>query len=282
MEQEERDVRMKRQVLIPIQPFMILLSDTYYKKVFNQYGISHFYTCLIKEGITEISTSIPDCCVDLMFYWNAEKTQCGAELVGSLLSPHGIRVREGYEYFGIRFQPGIMPAMVSLPLGDVLEQMLPLSDFIPNDDIIEQIGLAESFEQRIQIFLNYYIPIYMQKEQNYGKQQLSQDTVGLIMQNRGNIRIGTIAEELGYSKQYVARIFTQINGISPKQFSEIIRFQMMVQSIECSDALDTLYDFGFYDQAHFCNEFRRLSGRSPREFLQELKQERVDERLKVL
>lgn len=273
---------MKQQVLIPRQPFMILLTDTYYKRIYNRYGISHFYTCAIMDGVTEISTSIPDGCIDLMFYWNKDRNLYGADIVGSLLAPRGIRVKENCEYFGVRFMPGIMPCMVALPLGEVLEQMLPLGDYIMDKSIIEKIGGALDFKERMRLFLEYYIPLYMQKKEDYGNQRMNQAVIDIIMQNKGNVCMDDIAGTLGYSKQYITRIFSNLNKISPKRFSEIIRFQMMVQALECDDGMNVIYELGFYDQAHFCNEFRKLSGRTPKTFLWEMKNEHIEERLKVV
>lgn len=273
---------MSKSLLIPRQPFMTMLADTYYKKIVSRYGISHFYTCVVEEGVTEISTSLPDCCVDLMFYWDKSRSHFGANIVGSTLFPHEIEVKEGYEYFGIRFMPGEMPSMLNLLLGEVLEQNMPLQYFIDEPDLIERIAVAEGFHQRMQIFLEYYLPRYYRQEKLCGKTELNQYILFKIMSSQGNLKIASLAEESGYSKRYVSRAFSEMNRISPKQFCEIIRFQTMVQKIECQQNMKLFYELGFYDQSHFCNDFKKFSGRSPMEFVEELKQEKFDERLKVI
>lgn len=273
---------MKESLLIPRQPFMPMLTNTYYKKVMNQYGISHFYTFIVKKGITEISTSIPDCCIDIMFYWNKSRSSIGANIVGSLLSPHGIQVKEGYEYFGIRFMPGEIPSNMNLLLGEAIEQSIPLKDFIDDSGLIERIAMAQNFQERIQIYMNYYEPLYQTKEIRYGKEELNRYIIYRILTNQGNIKIGSLAEDSGYSGRYITTVFAERNGITPKQFCEIIRFQNMVQEMEGEQNMDILYKLGFYDQSHFCNVFKRYSGRSPQEFMKELKQEKFNERLKVI
>ncbi len=58
-------------------------------------------------------------------------------------------------------------------------------------------------------------------------------------------------------------------GVSPKEFLKIIRFQKAVNEIETTPDFDwsgIAADCGFYDQAHFINDFRHFSGFTPTEY----------------
>ena len=74
---------------------------------------------------------------------------------------------------------------------------------------------------------------------------------------------------IGKSARQIDRLFHQYVGTSPKSFHRLSRFQNAVHSIRFSRrrpwALLAL-DLGYYDQAHFINEFNRFSGWTPNEF----------------
>ena len=73
-------------------------------------------------------------------------------------------------------------------------------------------------------------------------------------------------------------MFKRQVGLTPKSYQKIIRFQKTIQDIESHTTIDwasIAYQSGYYDQAHFINDFRRLSGFSPNEYLN-LKNEQLN------
>lgn len=274
-------------ILIPRQPFMVTLTDKYFKKVVGEQGISHFYSFIVKKGIQRISTSVPDCCIDIMFYSDKMKKDIGAVIIGTLLTPHEIAVKEGYEYFGVRFMPGISPLIVDVQPGEVVEVTSSLEGRLIYEGLVEKIFEEKDFEGKIRIFLKEYLwrrKAFLEKWSV--QKELNQYVLRQIIYTNGNIRVGILAEESGYSERYVNKVFTEINGLSPKKFSKIIRFQNTLQGLEeeflLNDSSQNLAELGFYDESHFIHEFKKLSGRSPGMFLKELKEENFDIRLEIL
>lgn len=276
-------------ILIPRQPFMVMLTDSYLKKVVGEQGISHFYSFTVKKGVHMISTSVPDCCIDIMFYSDKMKKDMGAVIIGTLLTPHKIDVKEGYEYFGVRFMPGMYPLIVDVQPREVVEVSSSLEGRLIHEGLVEEIFEERDFEGKIRVFLKEYLwrrKIFL--DQWDGQKELNQYILKQIINTGGNIRVRMLAEESGYSERYVNKVFTQINGISPKKFSKIIRFQSTLQELEQNflqndhDQSQDLDDLGFYDESHFIHEFKELSSRSPGTFLKELRQEKFDSRLQIL
>ena len=79
-----------------------------------------------------------------------------------------------------------------------------------------------------------------------------------------------LALELGYSQKHMISLFDKMVGMSPKRYARIVRFQKIVQALELGRPRSwsrMAQDFGFYDQAHFNNEFRSFSGFTPEEYL---------------
>ena len=83
-------------------------------------------------------------------------------------------------------------------------------------------------------------------------------------------RVGTrhLTRESGYSRKYLAQLFQEQIGLAPKALGRIHRFQSALQAIadggRC-DWCELAIDSGYYDQAHMINEFRDLTGFTPRE-----------------
>jgi AraC-like DNA-binding protein len=65
------------------------------------------------------------------------------------------------------------------------------------------------------------------------------------------------------------RIFSEHIGISPKQYLKIIRFQFAIfqkQQNANMNLLDVSFKSGYYDQSHFINDFKSLSGLTPKQY----------------
>ena len=84
----------------------------------------------------------------------------------------------------------------------------------------------------------------------------------------GNVRIEDIAAEAGLSARQLLRLFTAQTGVTPKQLCRVLRFRHSLRRLRRStDCAQIALDCGYYDQAHWINEFRGLSGCTPGQYL---------------
>ena len=94
-----------------------------------------------------------------------------------------------------------------------------------------------------------------------------------IFRNHGTHRIMAVADETGLSLRQFERRFLADVGFAPKLFARITRFQMALdaklrnpqQSWMC-----VAHRFGYHDQMHMIQDFRRLGGPSPGKLLAKL------------
>ena len=66
------------------------------------------------------------------------------------------------------------------------------------------------------------------------------------------------------------KIFKEHVGVTPKVFLKIIRFQKALQEIETHKTVNwtsIAFESGYYDQAHFINDFKEFSGFTPNQYL---------------
>lgn len=242
------------------QPFFVMNSEYYLKKKFGYYGISHFYKFYKRDEMSTIA--VPDGCIDIIFTNEKDRPEayiCGTELKGnwSILKP-------GVDYFGVRFYPGQFSANISIPIREIVGQQLSLSMLMEKrKSLIEEVSTANSFEEQIHIFLKSFCGPLTSKNE---KKKIFQRAVQIINDAHGNISIKKLSETTFYSTRYLADIFDEFIGISPKEYSVMIRFQSALKILNESrmNSLTDLSNFlGYYDQSHFLREFKKYALLSP-------------------
>lgn len=101
--------------------------------------------------------------------------------------------------------------------------------------------------------------------------------VGIALALKGMISVAQLAQAAGVSTRQLERLFHERVGISPKQFVRIVRFQEVLRATRTgAEALRrrsglagwaaVALEHGFYDQAHFINDFKTFVGRTPGEW----------------
>jgi len=94
--------------------------------------------------------------------------------------------------------------------------------------------------------------------------------VNQILHMPNQMSIDRISKKVGYSQKHLIKIFKEHVGLSPKSFLKIIRFQKAIQEIEQNKTANwtsIAFDSGYYDQAHFINDFKCFSGFTPTQYL---------------
>jgi AraC-like DNA-binding protein len=90
----------------------------------------------------------------------------------------------------------------------------------------------------------------------------------LIEESNGSKTMIDLCQETGMSKSSIERHFLEKVGVSPKMYSRIIRFNSAYQTIQSGkyqNWQDVVYQYNFYDQAHFIKDFKSFFNRTPAE-----------------
>jgi AraC-like DNA-binding protein len=99
---------------------------------------------------------------------------------------------------------------------------------------------------------------------------LVRHTSSVIAAATGAVAIGDLSAAAGVSSTHLAQRFKEVVGITPKRFARTYRLTATVLSIDPAgpvDWLDLAASAGYYDQAHFINEFRAFTGLTPTRYL---------------
>jgi AraC-like DNA-binding protein len=89
-----------------------------------------------------------------------------------------------------------------------------------------------------------------------------------LRQTAGQVRIETLAGEVGASRRYLARRFAEQVGLSPKTMARLLRFADVRRRIERAPShwARIASEAGYADQPHLNREFRQFAGTTPTDF----------------
>jgi AraC-like DNA-binding protein len=83
-------------------------------------------------------------------------------------------------------------------------------------------------------------------------------------------KIAEVVGQIGISQRRFIEVFRDQVGLTPKQFCRVRRFQSVLRLIGKGrrvDWIDIALACGYYDQAHFINDFQAFSGLNPAAYL---------------
>lgn len=174
------------------------------------------------------------------------------------------------EMFIINFHKGKSYPFVQLPLheltdsvvdGDLVltREIMDMREMLlESDSISGKFQVAESFltkKFRNRLIINPFIDFAVNK----------------ILQSPDQTSIEHISCKVGYSQKHLIKLFKDNVGMTPKGFLKVIRFQKAIQEIDISKRINwtsLALESGYYDQAHFINDFKLFSGFTPQEYIQ--------------
>ncbi len=92
---------------------------------------------------------------------------------------------------------------------------------------------------------------------------LVMDAIIQMIRTRGSKNLSSLLKDIHASERQLERFFAQTLSLSPKKVSSLIRYQSLWQSVCFSkkfDIQDAVADFGYFDQSHLLNDFKKFHG----------------------
>lgn len=168
----------------------------------------------------------------------------------------------------VAFKRGMAYPFFPFPMNEIVDCVVDAdliwgSDFA---DLREQIAANKDSDEKFQIvedFLNreFIAKLVLNPCVEYALRQ--------IIHQPDQISLSKLSDKIGYSQKHFIKLFKNQVGITPKSYLKIMRFQKAINEIEKFSKADwTLIsnDCGFYDQAHFINDFKLFAGFTPEEY----------------
>jgi AraC-like DNA-binding protein len=165
----------------------------------------------------------------------------------------------------VQLHPWALAQLTTASLADTADAIVPLDTVLP--------GLAPALhpylgrpEDEVLAFLH----AQLSQAVVAAEQPLLRLACQRWQQTRGIVTVLDMARELGCSTRQLEKIFRQGVGLTPKEFTTVLRVRGVVDALQQTQHPQPLaqlaLEYGFYDQAHFINAFRKLVQRSPGKF----------------
>lgn len=216
-------------------------------------------------GCGEVETVVPDGCPELIVHLGdpfarvcAEgppRRQSAALVAGQMRNRLLLQAGPVARVIGAKLHPAALPDFTGLAASEFRDAIAPLNDVWKTDVVSRSVSISD-FES---LLLEHLRP----------RTGRTRAAVDLIEKSAGRIRIGELAGMLGCSRRTVETDFLRDAGLTPKEFSRIVRFQRLLQRLGRPSAAAAV-DAGFYDQSHLIREFHSLAGCTPREYRKSL------------
>lgn len=165
----------------------------------------------------------------------------------------------------VLFKETGVPAFFREPLHGLFEQSVSLNNIFQQSEISiveERLSEGETDNARIKIVEEFLLS----KLVCIKPDKLVEKAIADIYANKGIVKIKGLANNLYISQDAFEKRFRKVTGISPKQFSSIVRMKAVTQKTLPGSILDLALENGYYDQPHFNKDFKLFTGLSPREF----------------
>ena len=163
---------------------------------------------------------------------------------------------------------------VPVPGPELVDQRIPLGEIWgpKANQLHEQLGDCSVSQSMAQIETRLIEQLYAQPK---GQPLLNstQRVLSWAEQQHGNVRVDDLADLTGLSARQFRRVCLELTGLTPKQLCRAIRFRDAVAQLTNDGrrgSATIALDLGYYDQAHFINEFRAFSGLTPSEYCADL------------
>lgn len=196
----------------------------------------------------------------------------GSDLVFSSVQGHTHRHGQFpaggfYRMFGVSLYSHSIPFLFHMPASELNGHFFSLETLLGTDGktLVEKIALARSTPDRIRILSDHFVS--QPRKQRIGDSLIKQATQ-FIRQRLGNVNIEALSDHFCLSQKQFERRFKAASGFNPKLFSRIVRFETVLNNYSnYTNLTEAAYATGYYDQAHFINDFKTFAGYSPNKFL---------------
>jgi AraC-like DNA-binding protein len=186
-----------------------------------------------------------------------------------ILTEHGGR-QQGIE---VGLSPTGAFSVLGVPMAELANRVVGLDELWGRRavELSEQLAGARSWQARFDL-VDRVLADAMDDAMDTGRLP-DPEIVGAwhdLEHRRGDMPISQIQAATGWSRRRLATRFREQVGLTPKAAARVLRFdratELLVRSAPRSLASIAMAS-GYYDQAHFNREFRRLAGCTPSAYL---------------
>jgi len=235
--------------------------------------VSCFWTSLVLKADGQLPRTelrvLPDGCVDILIAFGSGTEVTEATGVGSMTRPLIVTSDPPRLYIGVRFSPGCAFAALGIPASELTDDNIEYAHLTRDaESDLEGLSRESTNDDRLQavirlvqrrLFTRPVVPASVRV------------AVRRLATAHGSLRVEDLASEIGITRQQLARQFATHVGVTPKTFARVMRARTALARADAARAAyprtvdwsAIAYDLGYYDQPHFIDDFKALTGITP-------------------
>jgi AraC-like DNA-binding protein len=195
--------------------------------------------------------------------------EAGSTAIYGVHTSRFVRQLEGQgRVFGIKFKAGGFFPFSRMPVSSLMDRSLePLRIF--GDDAARfetDVFASASFDAMSAAAEKLLLAHLPHDDPNVAEVS---SLVASIASDRSLTSVEELALRTGLTKRALQRLFNQYVGVSPKWVINRYRLHEAVAQLQAGVPIawtDLALELGYFDQAHFIRDFRKLVGRTPAEY----------------
>ncbi|PFA69172.1 hypothetical protein CN378_04655 [Bacillus sp. AFS015802] len=208
---------------------------------------------------------IPDGCTDLLFEYDRLRQTSSVTYYGIFDGYFRTTGQHNPDKitFGIRFYPGSSAYFIREKAKTTAHSMIDLN--LLNHSFIDKLRDRLQQASHLTEMISCCDEIFSKalKDQRSLRQDASlQQILYTIVSGRGTATVEEISRQEVMSGRTMNRLFEERIGLSPKKFSQVIRFQSVLKEWLSHPSRTNLAD-GYYDQSHSIKDLKKRTGKNP-------------------
>lgn len=261
------ELKIIREYYKPIQPTVSVTdNEISYEEIQPDRKIENFIYCFWQLKTQKKLNNeynyrvVSDGCIDIFFEHNQPTENFVMGFCNKFVQ---FPIGKEFDYIGIRFLPSAFTHLFGVNAHALSNQSQELNKVLPNlsEWITSKIKPLDSFENITKMLNTKMIEFLNTQVIQCDHRFIA--ALHLIFQKKGNLDTEKDLNT-GLSSRQLRRIFNFYVGTTAKSFSNVVRFQYVLNTKPSKNS-KLYFDVGFFDQAHFIKNFKTFYGVTPTE-----------------
>ena len=216
-----------------------------------------------KPGAPLAHSVLPDGCVSLVFYYQADSNTRLHLLSGPRTQNLDTPVPPNSLYLGVRFFPWAFQPLFGFSPLEFKNQSLfepSLTDSFEVSPVIKALQLGfNDFTSLNQAFTSAISDLHPTPDEKI------RQAIQIILSTQGAVKVKDLAGQVLLSERQLQRRFKFQVGLTPKEFIRVRRVRQSIIQILLheEDFQEVLLDTGYFDHSHFVHDFSQVVGTTP-------------------
>lgn len=231
------------------------------------------------DAAPPVQRTVPNGEMGLCIYRGRAVRYDGLGLRQSCLMGQRVRYQDilsdgAIEIVGAHFTTLGAHAFFRLPLRELFGHSIPLSELQDTElTILEERAMQASTPEACWDLLDdFFLHRLANTEVNLLTFRRLQRAIAYGQRHLADAHIDQVASEACLSQRHFSRLFSDVTGISPKEYLRLQRYHHTLHELKADQGRSTLSEIawrnGYYDYSHLFADFRQICGYSPTRLLQ--------------